>query len=77
MSSKDTSNIKPEIALVLSGGGARAAYQVGVLRGVSSVLPRDICNPFQVISGTSAGAMNEVGLATHPHKMSTGVKMRE
>ncbi len=77
MSSKDTSNIKPEIALVLSGGGARAAYQVGVLRGVSSVLPRDICNPFQVISGTSAGAMNAVGLATHAHKMRTGVKMLE
>ena len=77
MSSKDTSNIKPEIALVLSGGGARAAYQVGALRGVASVLPRDICNPFQVISGTSAGAMNAVGLATHAHKMRTGVKMLE
>lgn len=64
-------------ALVLSGGGARAAYQIGALRGISSVLDKDIPNPFGIISGTSAGAMNAVGMATHAHKFRTGIKMLE
>lgn len=54
-------------ALVLSGGGARAAYQVGVLEAISEL--RQICgaqnqpNPFPIISGTSAGAINAASLA--------------
>lgn len=68
---------QPETALVLSGGGARAAYQIGALRGIASVLDKDISNPFGIISGTSAGAMNAVGLATHAHKFRTGIKMLE
>ncbi|WP_227519930.1 patatin-like phospholipase family protein [Mangrovitalea sediminis] len=48
--------------LVLTGGGARAAYQVGVLRAVSDLLP-DLNDPFRVICGTSAGAINAVALA--------------
>ena len=43
--------------LVLTGGGARSAYQVGVLRAVADLLPRDAPSPFQVITGTSAGAI--------------------
>jgi len=54
---------KPAIGLVLAGGGARAAYQVGVLMAVAHMLPRDHGNPFPIISGTSAGAINAVGLA--------------
>jgi NTE family protein len=53
-------------ALVLTGGGARAAYQLGVLKGISELLPRGASCPFQVITGTSAGAVNAIALATDP-----------
>ena len=54
-------------ALVLTGGGARAAYQAGVLQAVAQIrgetdAPRD--NPFPIIAGTSAGAINAAALAT-------------
>lgn len=52
-------------ALILSGGGARAAYQVGVLKAVAEILPPGACNPFPIICGTSAGAINAVTLASH------------
>lgn len=48
--------------LILSGGGARAAYQVGVLKAIADLCPSTE-NPFQVIVGTSAGAINAVSLA--------------
>ncbi|MEY4562434.1 MAG: hypothetical protein RLZZ618_1711 [Pseudomonadota bacterium] len=55
--------------LILTGGGARAAYQVGVLKGVAQIrretAPWDKTNPFPVITGTSAGAINAAALATH------------
>ena len=52
--------------LVLTGGGARAAYQVGVLKAIAKIRrdaggPTD--NPFPVITGTSAGAINAAALA--------------
>ena len=53
--------------LVLTGGGARAAYQVGVLKAIAQI--RRECgqgaapNPFPVITGTSAGAINAAALA--------------
>ncbi|WP_339514215.1 patatin-like phospholipase family protein [Pseudomonas sp. RL_15y_Pfl2_60] len=49
--------------LILSGGGARAAYQVGVLAAIADLLPDPQSNPFPVIVGTSAGAINAVSLA--------------
>lgn len=52
-------------ALILSGGGARAAYQVGVLKALAEILPEGAANPFPVICGTSAGAINAVTLAAH------------
>ena len=52
------------IGLVLPGGGARCAYQVGVLKAVAELLPRRSPNPFAVLSGTSAGSINAVVLAT-------------
>ena len=52
-------------ALVLSGGGARAAYQVGVLKAIADIMPESTRNPFGIISGTSAGAINAVALAAH------------
>lgn len=48
--------------LVLTGGGARGAYQIGVLKAISELLP-DLQWPFPVICGTSAGAINAVALA--------------
>lgn len=50
-------------ALVLTGGGARAAYQVGVLQAINELLPEPRNNPFPIICGTSAGAINAVALA--------------
>lgn len=51
-------------ALILSGGGARAAYQVGVLKAIAELIPDTGHNPFQIICGTSSGAINAVKLAT-------------
>ena len=51
-------------ALVLPGGGARGAFQVGVLKALAEILPRNCQNPFPVISGTSAGAVISVVLAS-------------
>jgi NTE family protein len=50
-------------ALVLAGGGARAAYQVGVLRAIANWLPPDAPCPFEVLVGTSAGAINATAVA--------------
>jgi NTE family protein len=52
----------PVPALILTGGGARAAYQVGVLKAVAELLPQQ-ANPFRVILGTSAGAVAAAVLA--------------
>ncbi|HEX7810487.1 MAG TPA: patatin-like phospholipase family protein, partial [Burkholderiales bacterium] len=52
-----------KIGLILTGGGARAAYQVGFLRAVSHMLPRGAANPFPIVCGTSAGAVNAAALA--------------
>jgi NTE family protein len=57
---------KPVVGLVLTGGGARSAYQVGVLRALAELLPRGR-NPFQVIVGTSAGAVAASVLAAEAH----------
>lgn len=45
------------------GGGARAAYQVGVLKAISELLPKDATCPFNIICGASAGAINAAALA--------------
>ena len=48
--------------VILTGGGARAAYQVGVFRAIADMYP-DWHYPFNVIIGTSAGAINAMALA--------------
>jgi NTE family protein len=53
-----------QLGLVLTGGGARSAYQVGVLKGVAELLRRGSACPFPVITGTSAGAVSAVALAS-------------
>ncbi|MFY7905912.1 MAG: patatin-like phospholipase family protein, partial [Burkholderiaceae bacterium] len=60
-------------ALVLMGGGARTAYQAGVLKALSAILARaspDSCRlfPFQLVVGTSAGALNATYLASQADK---------
>src|SRR5213082_1961624 len=57
---------RPNVGLVLTGGGSRSAYQVGVLRALAELLPRSR-NPFQVIVGTSAGAVAASVLAAEAH----------
>ena len=58
--------IRPTVGLVLTGGGSRSAYQVGVLLALAEMLPR-ARNPFQVIVGTSAGAVAASVLAAEAH----------
>lgn len=60
-------------ALVLSGGGARAAYQVGVLRAVKELLPEPGRNPFPILCGTSAGSLNAAALACLADDFGLGV----
>lgn len=56
-----TINRRPnDLAVMLTGGGARAAYQVGLLRGIARHFPN---LQFQIIAGVSAGAINAVFLA--------------
>ncbi len=55
--------LRSDMGLVLSGGGARTAYQIGVLMALVELLPRDAPSPFKVISGSSAGAINATSLA--------------
>jgi NTE family protein len=63
-------------ALILPGGGARAAYQAGVLKAIREVLgdrgEQDF-SPFEIICGTSAGAINSAVLASHAHEFGIGV----
>jgi NTE family protein len=63
--------------LVLTGGGARAAYQVGVLKAVAQIRRQCLCpagNPFPVITGTSAGAINAAALACRADDFDAGVR---
>ncbi len=63
------------VGLVLPGGGARGAYQVGVLKAVARVLPKSYgtSSPFSVITGTSAGSINATALAIHADHFRQGV----
>ena len=63
-------------ALILPGGGARGAYQVGVLKAIAEILAGQ-GNPFPVICGTSAGAINAAVLASHAHEFGTGIERLE
>lgn len=68
---------KPKVGLVLTGGGARAAYQVGVLSAIAELLPKKTPNPFPVICGTSAGAINAASLAVAANNFHEGVSALE
>ena len=64
-------------ALVLTGGGARAAYQVGVLKAIAQFMPRNHGIPFPIICGTSAGSINASALACYASCFHLGVKKLE
>ncbi|AMP16070.1 patatin-like phospholipase family protein [Collimonas pratensis] len=69
---------KQKTGLILTGGGARAAYQIGVMDAVASILrehgwaPEQ--NPFNIICGTSAGAINATALACRVDNFGLGVQ---
>ena len=64
-------------ALVLTGGGARAAYQVGVLSAITKYMPRHHASPFPILCGTSAGAINSTALACYSSCFHLAVKKLE
>lgn len=65
---------RPVVGLILAGGGARAAYQVGVLKAIATLLPAGAPNPFPVICGSSAGAINAAALAIYATRFHEGVR---
>jgi NTE family protein len=70
-------NDQPVTGLVLTGGGARAAYQIGVLKAVAQIRRESNAppgNPFPVITGTSAGAINAAALACRCGDFDAGVR---
>jgi NTE family protein len=66
-----------KLGVIMSGGGARAAYQVGVLKAVARILPANIPNPFPVICGASAGAINAASLAVYANNFQQAVRRME
>lgn len=68
---------EPKKALVLPGAGARGAYQVGVLKALATMLPESAANPFAIISGTSAGAVNAAVLASRASRFGAAVAEME
>jgi NTE family protein len=61
---------RPRVGLVLSGGGVRGAYEVGILAGIFEALglgPGDRC-PFHIFAGTSVGAINAAFLVANAHR---------
>jgi NTE family protein len=64
-------------ALVLTGGGARGAYQVGVLKALAELLPDRKTSPFAILCGSSAGAINAAALACHASRFKVGVRRLE
>jgi NTE family protein len=68
---------QPRRALVLTGGGARGAYQVGVLKAVAEMIDPAAPIPFRIICGTSAGAIVGSILAANAARFSAGVQTLE
>jgi len=64
-------------ALVLAGGGARGAYQVGVLGAMAEWMSPDAPCPFEVLVGTSAGALNAAALAARAENFGSAVRVLE
>lgn len=67
-STADRSDRSESLALMLGGGGARGAYQAGVLRGIAKRHPH---LRIPILTGISAGALNTIYLAAHPGLLSS------
>ncbi|MBM3341934.1 MAG: patatin-like phospholipase family protein [Betaproteobacteria bacterium] len=65
---------RSKTALILTGGGARAAYQAGVLRALSEWRPKGAPTPFPIICGTSAGSINATVLAVDAENFRIAVR---
>lgn len=64
---------REKLGLVLTGGGARGAYQAGVVRAITEISARiGVPQPFDIITGVSAGAINAGFLAAQTHIMEEG-----
>jgi len=61
------------VGLVLSGGGARAAYQVGAVRALDEIVGSK-ASPFNVLTGLSAGAINIAALAAEAHDFTGAIR---
>lgn len=66
-------DVTPNVGLVLPGGGARGAYQAGVLKAIADMLPDSKGHPFPVVSGTSVGAINAAVLANNAQRFRPGI----
>lgn len=66
-------NGEPETALILSGGGARGAYAVGVVQALLEILGPSASSPFQIFSGTSVGSINAAYLVANAHRRDLGI----
>ena len=79
ISANAPASLRAKTGLVLTGGGARAAYQVGVLKAIGKILPDHgwpgSANPYDVICGTSAGAINATALACHADQFDEGLQL--
>ncbi len=72
----DKAKIRKKTGLVLQGGGARGAYQIGVLKAVAKIAkPRK--SPFPIVSGASVGGINAAPLAASSGDFRGGVKHLE
>ncbi len=65
---------QPRVGLVLPGGGARGAYQVGVMKAIAELLPAGSASPFPIMTGMSAGAINATVLASNALRFQKGVR---
>ncbi len=76
MNQSNSVGAAPRVALILTGGGARAAYQVGVLKAIAEFTEQQRI-PFPIIVGTSAGAVVASILAADAHRWERAVASLE
>ena len=72
--SKKQTQEPQSLGLILPGGGARNAYQVGVLKAVEELIAAKDPSPFPVVTGTSAGSLNAGMIASRSVDFSDGLK---
>lgn len=64
---------KKKLAIVLTGGGARAAFQAGALKAISDMTINQNKSYFDIYCGVSAGAINATHMAINNHRFHQGV----